>query len=257
MATAMTTVSSPRPLGTAIALALFLGSTAAWANPEHYAARCAACHDTPPDGKTPAVDAVKRMNGVRVRHALTRGNMHQHVEDLSRSQVEALIDHVVGDQATLIPDSAYCGAIAAIAPKIARWGYDERNTRWQRDTSIHAGTPWPDCRFHFAFSAAVSIAGNVVLAGALDGRVFAFDRRDGAIRWEFATKRSFETVNGIDGHGGAIDNPGVLAVDDLVLVTSGYGMFGQMPGNVLLVFELDSSLSSAGQARNRGPAPAG
>lgn len=40
-----------------------------------------------------------------------------------------------------------------------------------------SGTPWPDCPFHFAFSAAVSIAGDVVLAGALDGRVFAFDRR--------------------------------------------------------------------------------
>jgi len=63
--------------------------------------------------------------------------------------------------------------------------------------------------------------------------------------WQFATKWSFETVNGIDGHGGAIDNPGVLAVDDLVFVTSGYGMFGQMPGNVLLVFELDTADSAA------------
>lgn len=26
-------------------------------------------------------------------------------------------------------------------------------------------------------------------------------------------------------------------------ITSGYGLFGQMPGNVLLVFELDTSLS--------------
>lgn len=102
------------------------------------------------------------------------------------------------------------------------------------------GTPWPDCPFHFAFSAAASIAGDVVLAGALDGRLFAFDRRDGTIRWQFDTKRSFETVNGIGGHGGAIDNPGAVAVDDLVFVTSGYGMFGQMPGNVLLAFELSS-----------------
>ncbi len=101
-----------------------------------------------------------------------------------------------------------------------------------------SASPWPDCSFRYAFSAAVSIAGDAVLAGALDGRLFAFDRRDGAIRWQFATNRAFDTVNGIDGHGGAIDNPGVVAVDDLVIVQSGYDMFGQMPGNVLLVFEL-------------------
>ncbi|MCE2425776.1 MAG: hypothetical protein J4F45_11890 [Pseudomonadales bacterium] len=77
-------------------------------------------------------------------------------------------------------------------------------------------------------------------------RIFAFDRRDGTIRWRFDTNRTFETVNGIEAHGGAIDNPGVLAVDDLVVVPSGYGMFGQMPGNVLLVFELAPAAAGGG-----------
>lgn len=608
------------------ALTVCLGSAFVVADPEeHYAARCAACHDTPPDDKTPAVDAIKRMNSARVSHALARGNMRQHVEGLSRPEILALVNHLVGDQASLIPDGAYCAQAAAVAPKIARWGYDDRNSRWQRDTairasnvgtlrlkwafavpnvsqmrsqpavtddtvflpttggdlyalaretgcikwryatarplrtaatlgrigdrsvlfvgdqgtSIHAidaatgeliwqrdvavfeasmstgapvqhrdrlyvpisamdvaramrptyecckshgavralaaatgeilwtahmtedakptyknsvgaqmwgpsgapvwttpaidekrgvlyvgtgentsspatdmsdaivaialedgairwhfqgtandafnmacgrragpncpkengpdfdfgasviltkdtsgkdillagqksggvhaldpdedgalrwqrrigpgsalggvhwgiaadetqvyvpiadppflgargspgvwalkiddgadvwsytadrgctptgfgrgGVPWPDCPFHFAFSAAVSIAGDVVLAGALDGRIFAFDRRDGRIRWQFATNRSFETVNGIDGHGGAIDNPGVLAVDDLVLVSSGYGMFGQMPGNVLLAFELTTP-KSAPTGQSATPSPGG
>lgn len=41
-------------------------------------------------------------------------------------------------------------------------------------------------------------------------------------------------------------------------IASGYGMFGQMPGNVLLVFELDTSQSaSAAQAPHRDPSPAG
>ena len=44
----MTLAPSLRPL--AVGLALCLGSSAAWANPaEHYALRCAVCHDTPPD----------------------------------------------------------------------------------------------------------------------------------------------------------------------------------------------------------------
>ena len=94
------------------------------------------------------------------------------------------------------------------------------------------------CPFRNEFSSAASVAGDVVFAGALDGRAFAFDRRDGKVLWQFATRRAFQTVNGIDGHGGAIDSPGIVAIDDLVLVPSGYDMFGQMPGNVLLVFQV-------------------
>ena len=600
-----------------LSVAFCLAAAGALADPaEDYASRCAACHDKPADAKTPAVAAIKRMNTTRVRHALTQGNMRQHVQGLNGGQLEALVSHLVGDQQALIPDSAYCEAAAALEPGIARWGYDERNTHWQRRTSIHAGnvdtlrlkwafavpnvsqmrsqpavtadtvflpsmagqlyaldresgcirwtysaeqplrttvtlgnigdkgvlfvgdqattihavdattgqgiwqrkvavfdasmstgapvqhgdrlfvpisafdvalamrsdyqcckshgavraldvadgeilwtahmtedakatyknslgvqmwgpsgapvwttpaidakrgvlyvgtgentsspatdmsdaivaigledgairwhfqgtendafnmacgwrsgpncpkengpdfdfgasaviakdtkgkdillagqksgdvyaldpddggalrwqrrigpgsalggvhwgiaaddthvyvpiadppflgdrarpgiwalriddgtdvwnyaadrgctptgffgrsgTPWPDCPFHYAFSAAVSIAGDVLLAGALNGRVFAFDRRDGTIRWQFATNRSFDTVNGIGGHGGAIDSPGVVAVDDLVIVTSGYGMFGQMPGNVLLVFQTAANPTEAG-----------
>lgn len=40
-------------------------------------------------------------------------------------------------------------------------------------------------------------------------------------------------------------------------ITSGYGMFGQMPGNVLLVFELDRSQSaSAARPGHQESAPA-
>ena len=61
----------------------------------------------------------------------------------------------------------------------------------------------------------------------------------------------------IGGHGGAIDNPGVVAVDHLVFVTSGYGMFGQMPGNVLLVFELATGTQTADSVRGASPAVSG
>lgn len=75
--------------------------------------------------------------------------------------------------------------------------------------------------------------------------------------WEYATSRAYETVNGVAGHGGAIDSPGIVAVDDLVIVPSGYGMFGQMPGNVLLVFEIPESrrgsASKAGAATTDQP----
>lgn len=118
------------------------------------------------------------------------------------------------------------------------WHYDAERGCTPIARRNATATPWPACSFRYEFSAAASIAGDVVLAGALDGRVFAFERGSGEVLWEFATNRAFATVNGIDGHGGAIDNSGVIAVDDLVIAVSGYGMFGQMPGNVMLVFQL-------------------
>ena len=45
-------------------------------------------------------------------------------------------------------------------------------------------------------------------------------------------------MNNIEAHGGAIDNPGIVIAGNQLMVLSGYSQFGQMPGNVLLVFEL-------------------
>lgn len=97
---------------------------------------------------------------------------------------------------------------------------------------------WPDCPWHYGFSAAASSTNDLVFAGSLNGEVSAFQVDDGSVVWSYNTKKEFETVNGIDSHGGAIDNPGVVVAGDQLIVLSGYGMFGQMPGNVMLVFEL-------------------
>ena len=37
--------------------------------------------------------------------------------------------------------------------------------------------------------------------------------------------------------GGSIDNASIVATNGMLFVTSGYGLFGQMPGNVLLAFK--------------------
>ena len=67
-------------------------------------------------------------------------------------------------------------------------------------------------------------------------RAYATD--DGRILWDFDTVRDFETVNGIPARGGSIDGPGPVIANGLIFVNSGYGTFGQMPGNLLLVFGL-------------------
>ena len=87
-----------------------------------------------------------------------------------------------------------------------------------------------------AQSAAVTSMPGVVFAGSLDGHLRAYDTSTGRVIWDVDTARPFTTVNGVKASGGAIDGPGVVVANGLVLVTSGYTRYGGMPGNVLLVF---------------------
>jgi len=45
-------------------------------------------------------------------------------------------------------------------------------------------------------------------------------------------------VNGVAGRGGALDSAGIVAANGTLYVNSGYGLFGQPAGNVLLAFKL-------------------
>jgi streptogramin lyase len=98
--------------------------------------------------------------------------------------------------------------------------------------------PWPNCSFYYGQSAAPLYANGIVYAGALDGKLRMFDAVDGKVLRVIDTKRSYSANNGIDGHGGAIDLSGVVVDGERLFIQSGYGMFGQMPGNVLLAYEL-------------------
>ena len=87
-----------------------------------------------------------------------------------------------------------------------------------------------------ANSAAVTAIAGVVFAGGLDGVIRAHSSVDGRVIWEFDTTRPVGTVGGVPGRGGAIDGPGAVVAQGMLFVNSGYGMFGQMPGNLLLAF---------------------
>ena len=89
-----------------------------------------------------------------------------------------------------------------------------------------------------ANSAAPTAIPGVVFAGGLDGHIRAHASDDGRVLWDFDTARAFETVNGVTGQGGSIDGPGPVVAGGVLYVNSGYGTFSQMPGNVLLAFEV-------------------
>jgi polyvinyl alcohol dehydrogenase (cytochrome) len=102
-------------------------------------------------------------------------------------------------------------------------------------------SPTPACQGNFCNtgnSAAPAAAPGIVFSGSLDGHMRAYSAKDGKILWNFNTAADFETVDSIKGRGGSIDGPAPVLADGMLFVNSGYGMFGQKAGNVLLAFEV-------------------
>ena len=95
---------------------------------------------------------------------------------------------------------------------------------------------WPACSYYYGQSAAAVLANGVVYAGALDGRLRLIDARNGKVLRIIDTNRAYRGSNGVEGHGGAIDVGGAIVNGDQLFISTGYGMFGQMPGNMLLVY---------------------
>jgi polyvinyl alcohol dehydrogenase (cytochrome) len=87
-----------------------------------------------------------------------------------------------------------------------------------------------------AQSAAVTGIPGAVFSGSLDGHLRAYSTANGQILWDYDTVRRFETVNGLDGHGGALDAGGPVVADGMLFVMSGSGQRNSLPGNVLLGF---------------------
>jgi len=94
----------------------------------------------------------------------------------------------------------------------------------------------PRCDRFYGLSAAPTVIDGTVIAGGLDGWLRVFDEKTGAQLWTFDTATVFDTLNGVAAHGGSIDSASIVGVNGLLLVNSGYGMFGQAPGNVMLAF---------------------
>lgn len=89
-----------------------------------------------------------------------------------------------------------------------------------------------------AYSAPATVVGDVVLAGALNGFLFAHDRVSGELVWEIDTKQTYATINNVPASGGAIDAAGPVVAGDYLIVNSGYAQFGQMAGNAMIVYRL-------------------
>jgi polyvinyl alcohol dehydrogenase (cytochrome) len=115
------------------------------------------------------------------------------------------------------------------------------------DCSGDRATRVKACATGIGLSGAATVIDGAVLAGSLDGFLRAFDAATGELLFQYDTARDYETLNGVPGKGGAIDNASIVAANGYVFVNSGYGLLGnQAPGNVFLAFRAQSA-RSAGQ----------
>jgi polyvinyl alcohol dehydrogenase (cytochrome) len=95
----------------------------------------------------------------------------------------------------------------------------------------------PRCANIYGLSGAPTIVGDHVITGGLDGRLYVLERKTGKLVWTYDTARDFDGINGVKGNGASIDNASIIAVNGLLFVNSGYGLFGQGAGNVMLAFK--------------------
>ena len=95
----------------------------------------------------------------------------------------------------------------------------------------------PSCGRAFGMSTAPTVIDGALVEGALDGYLYVIDAGSGKLLWKIDTAIAYQGINGVAGKGGAIDAASITAGDGLLFVNSGYGMFGQAPGNVFLAFK--------------------
>ncbi len=106
--------------------------------------------------------------------------------------------------------------------------------RWsiEREAKCEDSSCWP------GLSAAITAGPNIVVAGAMDGMLEIYRASDGKKLWSYDTKTDYNAVNALPTKGGTLDAHGPMLAGDLLIVSSGYGSFGQQGGNALLVFSV-------------------
>lgn len=130
------------------------------------------------------------------------------------------------------PEKPGIHSVRASDGKVA-WSFESKP-----DCSGDRRTRVPACQMSVGMSGAPTLIDGVVLQGSVDGMLRAINKKTGKQVWQYDTARVFDAVNGVEAKGGAIDNASIVATQGYLFVNSGYGMFGQMPGNVLLAFKV-------------------
>ncbi len=90
-------------------------------------------------------------------------------------------------------------------------------------------------------SQAITAIPGAVIAGHMDGRLRIYDGASGEQLWELDTLREFDTVSAEIARGGSFSGGGGVAAHGMFYISSGYGIYNHMPGNLLLALGLAST----------------
>ena len=72
----------------------------------------------------------------------------------------------------------------------------------------------------------------------MDGVMRVHDAATGALLWERDTTETIATLSGTRAFGGSFGGGSAPVVrDGMMVLSSGYGIYGHMPGNLLMVLE--------------------
>ncbi len=178
------------------------------------------------------------LGGIHWGLALDRNKVYAAVSDLSVNKLARLsIGQIFTAQ---LSTDARMASVPNATPGIYALDLLTGDVRWQRSFQhTYEGQPQLS-----RFSAALSVTNDVLLAGSLDGRVYALSTQDGQTLWSHNTAVATVDVNGVAGQGGTIDQGGPIPVGRDVYVNSGYSSFGETNaflgghGNALFVFRL-------------------
>ena len=89
---------------------------------------------------------------------------------------------------------------------------------------------------HPGISQVPTVIGDVVVAGGMDGIARAYAVDSGEILWQLDTTVAFDAVPGKSTRGGSFSGgAGPVAFNGKLVLSSGYGIYNHMPGNLMLV----------------------
>jgi polyvinyl alcohol dehydrogenase (cytochrome) len=168
-----------------------------------YKERCASCHDAP-EGRVPAIGAIKAMSGEAIYLALTSGSMKTRADGLSTPQIFALLRYIAptgGAQTAPATFERTCKGDASFkpggeAPRWNGWSTSLTNSRFQDAASAGLkASDVPKLKLKWAFNlgavtmarAQPSVIGDRVFVATVTGAVYSLDRDTGCTHWGFKT----------------------------------------------------------------------
>ena len=97
---------------------------------------------------------------------------------------------------------------------------------------------------HPGISQVPTVIGDMVVAGSMDGLVRAYAVNSGEILWVLDTTDDFESTLGKMTRGGSLGGAaGPIASSGMLLISSGYGIYNHMPGNLLLSLSTNTPIN--------------